>query len=81
MTLDELVPNRLVRYSSVQAGLPDARHERHFQEAEGGFAYRIVVAYEARSGLRGLLDRTVVRRAVDRAARRTLENLEQLLAA
>lgn len=79
MTLRELVPNRLVAYDSVQAGLPNARHERHFRATEGGFAYRIVVEYEPRSGLRGLLDRTVVRRGVDRAVRRTLVNLERML--
>jgi hypothetical protein len=79
MTLDELVPNRLVVYRSVQDGLPDARHERHFRPVEDGFSYRIVIEYQPRGGLRGLLDRTVVRRGVDRAARQTIENLERLL--
>jgi hypothetical protein len=79
MTLDELVPNRLVVYRSVQDGLPDARHERHFRPTEDGFSYRIVIEYKPRGGLRGLLDRTVVRRGVDRAARQTIENLERLL--
>jgi hypothetical protein len=79
MTLRELVPNRLVTYDSVQAGLPDARHERHFSPVESGFAYRIVVQYEPRTGLRGRLDRTLVRRRVDGAVRETLRNLERLL--
>jgi hypothetical protein len=79
MTLEELVPNRLVAYRSLQDGLPDARHERHFRPVDDGFSYRIVIEYQPRSGLRGLLDRTVVRRGVDRAARQTLENLERLL--
>jgi uncharacterized protein YndB with AHSA1/START domain len=79
MTLHEFVPNELVTYSSTQAGLPDARHERHFQPAEGGFAYRIVVEYEPRKGLRGLLDRTVVRRGIDRGVRQTMLNLARLL--
>lgn len=79
MTLRELVPNRLVSYDSVQAGLPDAHHERHFRPVEGGFAYRIVVEYEPRSGSQALLDRTVVRRGVDRAVRQTLVNLRRLL--
>ena len=79
MTLEELVPNRLVTYASTQAGLPDARHERHFRKIDDGFSYRIVVEYEPRSGFRGLLDRTVVRRAIDRAVRQTIENLERLL--
>jgi hypothetical protein len=80
MTLEELVPNRLVTYASFQEGLPDAHHERHFRQVDGGFEYRIVIEYEPRGGLRGLLDRTVVRRGVDRAARRTIANLERLLA-
>ena len=79
MTLREFVPNRLVAYDSVQAGLPDARHERHFRPVDGGFAYRIVVEYEPRAGVRRLLDRTVVRRGIDRAVRETLLNLERLL--
>jgi hypothetical protein len=80
MTLQELDANRLVTYESSQVGLPDAHHERHFRPVDGGFAYRIVVEYEPRSGLRGLLDRTVVRRGVDRAVRQTMENLERLFA-
>ena len=79
MTLRELVPNRLVAYDSVQAGLPNAHHERHFQPVDGGFAYRIVVEYEPRAGLRGLLDRTVVRRGIARAVQETLLNLEREL--
>ena len=79
MTLRELVPNRLVAYDSVQAGLPDAHHERHFQSVDGGFAYRIVVAYGPRNGLRGLLDRTVIRRGIDRAVRETMLSLERVL--
>ena len=79
MTLRELVPNRLVAYDSVQAGLPNAHHERHFQPVDGGFAYRIVVEYEPRAGPRGLLDRTVVRRGIARAVRETLLNLERVL--
>ena len=79
MTLREFVPNRLVTYDSVQRGLPDAHHERHFRSLDGSFAYRIVVEYERRAGLRGVFDRTVVRRGVDRAVRQTLDNLERLL--
>jgi hypothetical protein len=79
MTLRELVPNRLVAYDSVQAGLPNAHHERHFRPTDGGFAYRIVVEYEPRRGPRGLLDRTVVRRGIDRAISETFLNLERVL--
>jgi uncharacterized protein YndB with AHSA1/START domain len=79
MTLREFVPNRLVTYESVQSGLPDARHERHFRQVDEGFLYRIVIEYEPRRGVRGLVDRTVVRRGIDRAAGQTLDNLERLL--
>jgi hypothetical protein len=48
MTLHEFIPNRLVTYGSIQAGLPDADHERHFRPVDGGFSYRIVIEYEPR---------------------------------
>jgi hypothetical protein len=48
---------------------------------EDGFAYRVVITYEPREGLRGLLDRTIVRRGVDRMARQTIANLERRLVA
>ena len=79
MTLRERVPNRLVAYTTVQAGLPDAGHERHFRAVEGALAYRIVVEYEPRAGWRGLLDRTVVRRSIERAVERTMRNLVRFL--
>jgi hypothetical protein len=81
LTLSQLEPNRLVTYTSVQQGLPDARHERHFAAAGDGFDYRLVVEYEPRPGLRGLFDRLIVRRAVAGAMRRTVENLERELPA
>jgi Polyketide cyclase / dehydrase and lipid transport len=77
MTLGSLVPYRVVEYTSVQRGLPDARHERHFADDDGGFGYRIVVTYDPRSGWRGILDRTLVRLAIERAARRTIANLHR----
>jgi hypothetical protein len=79
MTLERLEPGSLVRYRSVQPGLPDARHERHFEPAADGFTYRLVVTFAARPGPTGWLDRTVVRRGIDRALRRTLDNLESRL--
>jgi hypothetical protein len=79
MTLREFAPNQFVAYDSVQAGLPNAHHERHFRPVDGGFAYRIVVEYEPRRGPRGVLDRTVVRRGIDRAVRETMLNLERVL--
>ena len=81
MTLRVFDANRLVEYESRQRGLPDARHERHFIATDDGFRYRLVVEYEPRSGIRGLYDRLLVRRAVDRALRQTITNLEATLPA
>jgi hypothetical protein len=77
MTLRQFVPYRLVEYTSIQRGLPDARHERHFEGVDGGLGYRIVVSYEPRARWRGILDRVVVRRAIERAMRQTIANLER----
>ena len=80
MTLERIVPHRLVTYSSVQRGLPGAIHERHFAGDHDGFGYRIVVDLEPRSGLRRPFDRLVVPRAVERTAQQTLDNLERRFA-
>ena len=79
MRLRRFDPNRLVEYDSAQNGLPDARHERHFEPDGSGFRYRLAVEYEPRAGLKGLYDRFLVRRGVERALRRTIANLEQAL--
>ena len=79
MTLRRLEQNRLVEYESRQRGLPDARHERHFATADGGFRYRLVVEYEPRSGLRGLYDRMLVRRGIERVLDETIANLASIL--
>jgi len=81
LTLVELEQYSLVRYTSVQQGLPDAHHERHFAAAGDGFDYRLVVEYEPRRGGRGIFDRLILRRAVAGALRRTVENLERELPA
>ena len=41
MTLTAFEPNRLVTYDSVQPGLPDTSHERHFESEGDGFVYRL----------------------------------------
>jgi hypothetical protein len=79
MTLRRLETNRLVEYESTQDGLPDVRHERRFERSHSGFRYGVVVEYAPRAGVRGLYDRLVVRRGVERAVRRTVENLEAML--
>jgi uncharacterized protein YndB with AHSA1/START domain len=79
MTITELEPNRRVVYTSTQPGLPDARHERHFEADDGGFVYRLVVELEPRSGLGGVLDRVVLPRGIRRAYTRTFAALEREL--
>jgi hypothetical protein len=71
MTIKTLEPNRLVTYTSTQSGLPDAYHERRFEPDGGGFVYRLVVEYEPRRGIPGLLDRVLVARGIRRAFERT----------
>ena len=81
MTLHRLEPNQLVEYESRQPGLPDAHHERHFMQDDGRLRYRLVVEYEPRAGLRGLYDRFLVRRGIERALRQTGANLDAKLSA
>jgi uncharacterized protein YndB with AHSA1/START domain len=77
MKLVRFEPYRLVEYTSQQRGLPDARHSRHFDEADGELAYRIAVQYQPRPGWRSVFDRHVVRRAVERSIRETMADLER----
>jgi hypothetical protein len=79
MRLARLEPNRLVQYESTQDGLPDARHERRFEPTERGFRFDLVVECEPRPGMRGLYDRILVRRGIERALHRTVDNLEEVL--
>ena len=79
MTIAVFEPNRLVTYASTQPGLPDAYHERHFERDDGGFVYRLVVEYEPRGGVAGLLDRVLLKRGIRRACERTLLALDRHL--
>jgi hypothetical protein len=79
MELDRFEANALVEYRTRQDGLPDAQHERHFKAVPGGFELRAVVSLQPRQGLRGLFDRLVVRRGVERTLRKTFGNIEELL--
>ena len=74
LQLEEFRPD-LIRYRSQQTGLPDLTHERHFVTLADGFEYRLVVAYAPRKGWRGLFDRVVFKRGVERAMRQTVRNL------
>jgi uncharacterized protein YndB with AHSA1/START domain len=76
MRLVELVPNRLVRYTSSQPGLPDATHVREFAADGDGFIYGLSVTYRPRPGLTGLFDRILVARSIRRAFERTLDALD-----
>jgi len=80
MTLRAFEPDRLVTYTSTQPGLPDAQHERHFEADGEGFRYRLVVEYEPRSGLAGLVDRVLLPRALRRALESTITALDEALA-
>jgi uncharacterized protein YndB with AHSA1/START domain len=77
MKLVRIEPYRLVEYTSEQRGLPAARHWRHFEQTDGELAYRIAVEYQPRPGWRRLFDQFLVRRAVERALRETMGNLER----
>lgn len=80
MTLDEIRKDERVTYVSRQRGLPEARHERHFKAVPGGFEFRLIVAFDSRSGLAGLYDRCAVKPAVAAALRKTIENLDSVFA-
>ena len=78
MELKAFQKDAYVTYVSRQRGLPDVRHERHFQAARDGCLYRLIVEYEPRTGIAGLFDRTLVKLSVEQAMRRTMQNLERL---
>ena len=81
MSVTAFEPNRLVTYTSTQPGLPDAYHERHFERDGDGFRYRLVVEYEPRAGIAGILDRVVLARGIRRAFDRTFADLHASLPA
>lgn len=72
---------RFVGYTSVQKGLPNARHERRFEPTSAGCLYSLAVEYEPRPGPSGFVDRFVLPRAIERTLRRTTANLERCFAA
>jgi hypothetical protein len=77
MALTGLEPNRLVTYTTTQTGLPEARHERHFEPEGDGFVYRLVVEYEPRRGIAGLVWRLLLDRGIRRAFKSTFVALER----
>jgi hypothetical protein len=79
MTLEEFDRNALVRYTSRQHRLPIARHERRFSPTKTGFEYTLAVSFEPRTGLTGIFDRFLVKRAIASALQKTINNLESAL--
>jgi Polyketide cyclase / dehydrase and lipid transport len=78
MWLEQVRKDEWVTYMSHQRGLPNVRHERYFRSVASGFEYRLVVAFEPRSGLAGLFDRILLKRAVTRALHKTIANLSRV---
>ena len=77
MTLTRFDPPRLVEYTSIQRGLPPARHQRQFTSVDDQLHYCISVELQPRAGWRGIIDRVVVGRAVRRTVRQTIANLQR----
>jgi Polyketide cyclase / dehydrase and lipid transport len=78
MHLDQFGPPEVVTYDSTQEGLPSFHHERHFRDNDGRLEYTLVIAYEPRGGLRGIVDRVFVAPVVKRSLTETLDNLESI---
>jgi hypothetical protein len=78
MELEAFRKDACVMYLSRQRGLPDVRHERHFEAVGDGCRYRLIVEYEPRRGFAGLFDRMLVRRSVKQAMHKTVENLDRI---
>ena len=78
MELKEFQKDSRVAYLSRQQGLPDVRHERHFKATPLGCEYRLVVEYQPRQGFAGLFDKLLVKRSVERAMHKTVQNLERV---
>lgn len=78
MEMEEFHKDARVTYLSLQQGLPDVRHERHFKAVAAGCEYLLVVEYEPRQGFAGLFDRLIVRRSVKRAMQKTVQNLDRV---
>mgnify|MGYP003577972062 CR=1 FL=1 len=78
MELESFRKDACVTYVSRQRGLPDVRHERHFEAARDGCRYRRIVEYEPRRGFAGLFDRMLVRPSVEQALRKTVQSLDRI---
>lgn len=77
LMMDEFQQNAFVAYHSRQDGLPNAKHKRFFEPDPKGMTLRLVIDYEPRKGLAGLFDKFIMKRGVEGALRKTIENLER----
>jgi len=78
MTLEEFRPYERVTYRSEQQGLPEFHHERHWRGGTGSFEYGLVIEFQPRKGISGLVDRLFVTRTVKRSLVETMDNLERI---
>jgi hypothetical protein len=78
MDLEQFEPDALVTYRSTQEGLPAFHHERHFRDKDGSLEYTLVISFQPRSGLRGIVDRLFVARTVQGSLIETADNLERI---
>jgi hypothetical protein len=78
MKLEEFRPYDRVVYRSEQPGLPDFHHERHWRGGNGSFEYGLVIEFQPRRRLSGLIDRIFVSRIVKRSLVETMDNLERI---
>ena len=76
MELEEFQEGERVKFVLRQAGLPTARHERHFQGRPGGCECRFVAIFEPRPGIAALYDRLLVKWGITTALRRALDALD-----
>jgi hypothetical protein len=78
MELEDFSPYEHVIYRSVQDGLPEFHHERHWRDRDAGFDYTLVIEFEPRRGVAGLIDRLFVSRTVRGSLEETMDNLERI---
>ncbi len=76
MNLHELNENRYVRYSSAQKGLPVVEHERIFEPHDRGVCYTMIMSYSPREGVKGLFDRWILKRSLQKVLKKSYQNYD-----
>src|SRR5689334_12359560 len=69
MFVQEVQKDAFLQYKTRQRLAPVMLHERYYKDVPGGFEYRVIITYEPRKGIFGLLDRTVVKRSLLKGTR------------